>query len=65
MAVKLTDEQFKKEYIAFQKRMKNLGTDIQFANYLNTKNYYIRYPSKAGKLDDAAIFNRRKILNIK
>ena len=65
MAVKLTDEQFKKEYIAFQKRMKNLGTDIQFANYLNTKNYYIRYPSKAGKLDDNTIFNRRKILNIK
>ena len=65
MAVKLTDEQFKKEYIAFQKRMKNLGTDIQFANYLNTKNYYIRYPSKAGKLDDNTIFNRRKLLNIK
>jgi len=65
MAVKLTDEQFKKEYAAFQKRMKNLGTDIQFANYLNTKNYYIRYPSKAGKLDDNTIFNRRKILNIK
>ena len=65
MAVKLTDEQFRKEYTAFQKRMKNLGTDIQFANYLNTKNYYIRYPSKAGKLDDNTIFNRRKILNIK
>ena len=65
MAVKLTDEQFKKEYAAFQKRMKNLGTDIQFANYLNTKNYYIRYPSKAGKLDDNTIFNRRKLLNIK
>ena len=65
MAVKLSDEQFKKEYAAFQKRMKNLGTDIQFANYLNTKNYYIRYPSKAGKLDDNTIFNRRKLLNIK
>ena len=65
MAVQLTDEQFRKEYAAFQKRMKNLGTDIQFANYLNTKNYYIRYPSKAGKLDDNTIFNRRKILNIK
>ena len=65
MAVKLTDEQFIKEYAAFQKRMKNLGTDIQFANYLNTKNYYIRYPSKAGKLDDNTIFNRRKILKIK
>ena len=65
MAVKLSDEQFKKEYAAFQKRMKNLGTDIQFANYLNTKNYYIRYPSKAGKLDDNTIYNRRKVLNIK
>ena len=65
MAVKLTDEQFRKEYAAFQKRMKNFGTDIQFANYLNTKDYYIRYPSKAGKLDDNTIFNRRKILKIK
>ena len=44
MAVKLTDEQFRKEYAAFQKRMKNLGTDIQFANYLNTKNYYHKIP---------------------
>ena len=65
MAVKLTDEQFIKEYAAFQKRMKNLGTDTQFADYLNTKNYYIRYPGKAGKLDDRAVFNRRKILEIK
>ena len=35
---KLTAEQFISEYKAFQKRLKNLGTDEKFADYLN-KNF--------------------------
>ena len=34
----ITDELFRKEYKAFQREFKNIGTDAEFAKYLN-KNY--------------------------
>ena len=34
----ITDELFRKEYKAFQRLKKNIGTDAEFAEYLN-KNY--------------------------
>ena len=33
----LTDDLFKKEYKAFQKKFKNIGTDSQFAAFLNER----------------------------
>ena len=34
----ITDELFRKEYKTFQRELKNIGTDLQFTEYLN-KNY--------------------------
>ena len=58
---KLTAEQFISEYKAFQKRLKNLGTDEKFADYLN-KNF----ETKTGLAFNADnIYAIRKKLEIK
>ena len=60
----ITDQLFKEEYAKFQKLFKNIGTDTQFAEYLNQ-----RYrPSPQGgkdKFSEGGIFMKRKRMKIK
>ena len=60
----ITDQLFKEEYEKFQKLFKNIGTDTQFAEYLNQ-----RYrPSPQGgkdKFSGDGIYMKRKRMKIK
>ena len=60
----ITDQQFRDEYIKFQKLFKNIGTDTQFAEYLNQR---YRPVPKGGKdkFSTGGVFMKRKRLKIK
>ena len=57
----ITDQQFSDEYINFQKLFKNIGTDAQFAAYLNE-----RYkPKIAANFNSEMLYAKRRALGIK
>jgi len=57
----ITDQQFRDEYIKFQKLFKNSGTDAQFAEYLNE-----RYkPKITAKFNAEMLYAKRKLMGIK
>ena len=60
----ITDKLFKEEYEKFQKLFKNIGTDTQFAEYLNQR---YRPVPKGGKdkFSTGGIYMKRKRLKIK
>ena len=57
----ITDELFRKEYKAFQREFKNIGTDAEFAKYLN-KNYK---PKIAESWETENVARKRTNLGIK
>ena len=60
----ITDQLFKEEYEKFQKLFKNIGTDTQFAEYLNQRYRPVPQGGK-DKFSEGGVFMKRKRLKIK
>ena len=60
----ITDQLFKEEYEKFQKLFKNIGTDEQFAEYLNQRYRPVPQGGK-DKFSTGGVFMKRKRLKIK